>query len=201
MKFYNFTQNNQELLSNTFNLIDDLYVVITLYADEKRNYFNLNSELVFYSGRLMILLPINDRYMIDALFRLLIEKLYRLLYCLKSPNMLEKNIRIKSKESMSKRVSIKDQKMLDELYGEFSTFIHHTDKLDSDSFNFRKLLEYSSELMQHTLESFEKIHYLYFSYFVKETLEKENLSDKLYLDANLSDAAKVILGILEKKAI
>lgn len=194
-EFFNFTKNHQELLLDIYNSIDDFYVINSLYDDDTKNYFNLNSEMVFYSGRLMILLPINDKYIIDALFRLLVEKLYRLFYCLNSPNMLESNIRKKNRESMSKRVNIADQNDLEDLYKEFSILIHHTDKMPSDSFNFRELLNYSDEVMQHTLKTFKKLHFLYFSYFVKETLKIENLSDKLYLDANLSETAKGILEI------
>lgn len=104
-KYHQIVMGNENLKS-LFLLVNDLYVIGEVYQQDHfrtKNYFNLLNEFKIYTSRLMIILPLNDKYMLDAVLRLLVEKLYRMVYSLYCPLKTERNIRRQSREEMAKK--------------------------------------------------------------------------------------------------
>lgn len=136
------------------------------------------------------LLPLNDIYMIDALLRLLVEKLYRIIYSLYCPLKTERNIRKQSREEMAKKIdgNVGRKNDLDLLYANYSILIHHTDTLNTDNYNFRELAQYDESINVKLILILQNIIEIYIEEFVLKVLQSDELelAMKLNLSSNLT---------------
>lgn len=115
------------------------------------NYQKLLKEFQSYISRLLLVVPINDKFLVDSLFRLLIEKCYRILYGFHNNQLQEHSLRKHPRNKMSSRIDGKviNKNQLDTMYGEYSELIHHSTPTSTDLLNFRQLGSIDSQLIEY----------------------------------------------------
>ncbi|MFC5558912.1 hypothetical protein ACFPN4_07270 [Ureibacillus thermophilus] len=166
-KFFNkINKNDIELLKKLFFTINDIYITCTLFDScdfKNKNYINLIKEFKTYMSRVLLVIPLNDKYLIDSIFRLLIEKLYRIIYALYHPHLLESSIRKHERRKMSNRLNgkITMKSEMDILYKNFSDLIHHSTSTTTDLLNFKQLANANTGIINYTLTIVEEIKKIY----------------------------------------
>lgn len=185
---------------NTFILSD---VLIDFEKIESScNVYNIMVEYREFYARLLTTVAINDRFLVDNIFRVLIEKLYRLMYGIKNPNFTENKIRKKSRSDMSQNlygtVSLLNLDDLDSLYKIFSKKIHHTVAMPEDYYNLTKRLEANSCFINDYLYNMEIIQRIFLEeVFMKVAPNSYNgeTGYKKKIRNNTSDSVILKLGL------
>lgn len=180
--------------------VNDVFITCNFFENDYYstfNYTNLIKEFKTYLSRVLILIPINDKYLLDALFRLLVEKLYRILYGLHYLHLAESSIRKHERRKMSERLEGKiiEKLLLDSLYSQYSQLIHHTYSNVTDLFNFKQLEKAEVNLINYINDFVTKLKGIYIvDFFIPVIREKElDLSSKLILHDNIQESFKLTL--------
>lgn len=192
---------DKEKLKKLFLMLNDTYVTISFFDKEEymsSNFLNLLMEYRVYLSRLLLLVLLNDKYLIDTLIRLLIEKLYRIIYGIHHSHLEESSIRKHERIKMSERLDsfdIKDKVILDTLYTDYSKLIHHTVSTQSDLLNFTQLAKYDANLTDYVIQIVEILNSLYIKNVYSEIIKDENLdlASKLIFEEDVQDFFKDIL--------
>ncbi|MCR8645669.1 hypothetical protein NV379_23800 [Paenibacillus sp. N1-5-1-14] len=184
----NLSEEDLHVLKELYFSINDFFVICSCFNKseyESANFFNLINEFKSYISRLLLVVPINDKYLVDSLFRLLIEKLYRILYAHYHVNLLEASIRKHERRKMSSRLIGKLNKKddLDNLYNEYSELIHHSNPTTSDLLNFRQLSEINVDLITYISEKVEILKEIFIEdFFISKVGEADlDLASKMRL--------------------
>lgn len=163
----NMQSEELENMERLYYLINDVYISSSFFNRDEyltRNFYNLMKEYRTYYSRILLLIPLNDKYLIDALIRLLIEKLYRIIYGSYHLHLEEGSIRRHERRKMSERLEtfdVKDKELLDTLYNDYSKLIHHTDSTETDLLNFKQLTKIDVALIDYVIEVVEKLNLIY----------------------------------------
>lgn len=192
---------DKEKLEKLFLLLNDVYVTIAFFDKEEyttSNFLNLLKEYRVYLSRILLLVPLNDKYLIDALVRLLVEKLYRVIYGIHHPHLQESSIRKHERFKMSERLDsfdVKNKDILDTLYTDYSKLIHHTTSTQSDLLNFTQLAKRDTNLIEYIIGIVELLNSIYikdiFTIIIKNG--HMDLASTLILEENVQDSFKNIL--------
>ncbi|MEK4248488.1 hypothetical protein [Paenibacillus sp. FSL W7-1287] len=192
---------DKENLEQLFLLLNDVYITISFFDKEEyttSNFLNLLKEYRVYLSRILLLVPLNDKYLIDALARLLVEKLYRIIYGIHHSHLAESSVRKHERSKMSERLdsfNVKDKDILDNLYTDYSKLIHHTTSTQSDLLNFTQLAKLDANLIQYIIGIVELLNSIYiknvFTIIVKDG--NLDLASTLILEENVQDSFKDVL--------
>ncbi|WHP40568.1 hypothetical protein QIX46_18775 [Lysinibacillus boronitolerans] len=192
---------DKEKLEQLFLLLNDVYVTISFFDKEEyttSNFLNLLKEYRVYLSRILLLVPLNDKYLIDALVRLLVEKLYRVIYGSHHSHLEESSIRKHERFKMSERLDsfdVKNKDILDTLYTDYSKLIHHTTSTQSDLLNFTQLAKLDTNLVEYIIEIVKLLNFIYiknvFTIIIKDG--HLDLASTLILEKNVQDSFKDIL--------
>ncbi|EDW21706.1 hypothetical protein FO510_00420 [Bacillus pumilus] len=181
---------DKENLETLFLSVNDVFVTISFFFDKQgyltSNFINLLKEYRVYLSRTLLLIPLNDKYLIDALVRLLIEKLYRIIYGSHHPHLVESSIRKHDRQKMSERLEkfdVKEKEILDTLYTDYSKLIHHTYSTQSDLLNFTQLTKLDTDLIKYVIKIVENLNLIYI----------KNIFEIIIKDNNLDLASTIIL--------
>ncbi|MGG4498425.1 hypothetical protein [Brevibacillus reuszeri] len=184
-------------LEELFFSVNDVFVTCNLFEKEifqELNFINLIREFKTYFSRILLLIPLNDRYILDALFRLLIEKLYRMIYGLNHIHLNESSIRKHERWKMGERLEGKLSKKddLDLLYKEYSNLIHHSSPTQTDLLNFRQLADYETELLTYANGIVNNLKLIYIIDFLIPLLNEKplDLASRLTLSNELQQTCK-----------
>lgn len=133
----NFTSSiNKKVFLN----INDNLKFINLLLDfdlikEDSNSVFFIKEYKIYLSRILTVLATNDRFLLNSILRLNIEKLYRIIYGINFTMSTDRSIRKKTRKQMSDRIKGDTNieiEGLDTLYSNYSIEIHHGDKSTID---------------------------------------------------------------------
>lgn len=182
----------QEELKELYLTINDIFFLCNAFDRaemQDKNYFNLIEEFKSYGSRLLLIITLNDRYLVDVIIRLLVEKLYRILYGLNRPDLAESSIRKHEKRKMKERLFglVSNQDDLNDLYSDYSDLLHHTSPTETDLLNFRELMQADTEIINYTNGKMKVIRNIFIEdCFFKafDTLEL-GLATKMNLSNNL----------------
>ncbi|MBU6001031.1 hypothetical protein KQ236_11895 [Lactococcus lactis] len=150
--FPKFEQNEDDLFS-FYIQVNNAFVLSDILIEHDKinssvNYYNILIEYREFYARLLTTITLNDEFLVENILRLIIEKLYRMLYGKAKANTLEKNIRKKDRNSMKNELE-KSNRMgtenislqsLNDLYDKYSGRIHHTVASMSDYYDLTKRL-------------------------------------------------------------
>jgi len=192
---------DKENLEQLFLLLNDVYVTISFFDKQEyvmSNFLNLLKEYRVYLSRILLLVPLNDKYLIDSLVRLLVEKLYRIIYGSHHLHLEESSIRKHERFKMSERLDsfdVKDKSILDTLYTDYSKLIHHTDSTQSDLLNFTQLSKIDVNLIKYIIKVVELLNSIYIKNVFTIICKDENLdlASMLILENNVQDSFKNVL--------
>lgn len=192
---------DKEKLEQLFLLLNDVYVTISFFDKQEymaSNFLNLLKEYRVYLSRILLLVPLNDKYLIDALVRLLVEKLYRIIYGSHHSQLEESSIRKHERFKMSDRLDsfdVKDKDILDTLYTDYSKLIHHTTSTQSDLLNFTQLAKLDANLIEYIIEIVELLNSIYTKNVFVVIIKDGNLdlASTLILKKNVQDSFKNML--------
>lgn len=193
------TKDDLKKIDELYFSINDVYVTSSIFEQAEytdRNYKNLLLEFKTYLSRVLLLLPLNDKYSIDALLRLLIEKLYRIIYGLNHLHLSEETIRRHKRSKMSERLGmITEREKLNELYRVYSELIHHSVSTPTDSLNLKQLERANIDLLGYVIDFIADIRKIYINDFFIPTIKNESLdlSTQLYLRDNTQLILKELL--------
>lgn len=189
-------------LQDLYLIINDVFIMSEVISNlddvrETANYYNLLKEFQSYIARLLLVVTLNDKYLVDTIIRLLVEKLYRVLYGLHRPYMQESSIRSHSRKKMSERLEglLLKQEELNELYGEYSELIHHTSSTENDLLSLRSIYIKENEISKNTFKELERL----FEVFIEDLFLKVvnnvdlSLSTRMTLSGRLSEKSKHLL--------
>lgn len=183
---------------------NDIFVMCNYFNTneyQNKNYFNLINEFKSYTSRLLLIVSINDKYLVDSLLRLLIEKLYRILYGNYHNHLLEHSVRNHPRKKMSSRLTEKLNKKdeLDSLYSEYSELIHHSNSTTTDLLNFRQLSSTDSHLIAYIRDKVEMLKGIFIIDFFIPKLKITNLdlATKMTLKGQLKHETSKILEDLK----
>lgn len=190
---------NESELKEYYYLINDFFILcdVILSLEEitsTLNYYNLLKEFQSYISRLLLAVVLNDKYLIDNLIRLLIEKLYRVLYGYHYLDKQESTVRNHTRSVMSTRLEtlLSNRQLLDDLYGEYSELIHHTSSTPDDLLNLRTLFIKPKNLLASTTVKLKDIQKIFIEDFFNKMVkdEKLTLASRLVLENRLSEFTK-----------
>lgn len=174
-------KNNKDLfisVNTSFKLSDILTDFEFVIATD--NFYNLIIEYKRYFARILIAVSLNDKFLVDNILRLLVEKLYRILTAIHNPQRGEKRIRRDSRNNMSNDlievldVSVKAK--IDKLYNDLSNLIHNTTSSPSDLYDIRRLFSTPSNMVRDTIIIIEILKQIFIDeVFLKLCLSKKEL--------------------------
>ncbi|WCT53833.1 hypothetical protein PQ456_11470 [Paenibacillus kyungheensis] len=198
--FSKLSANEVEALKELYFLMNDFFVMGSCFDGveyESVNFYNLLNEFKVYMSRILLIIPINDKYLIDSLLRLLIEKLYRILYAHFHPHLLEHSIRKHERRKMSVRLegSLSKKKDLDDLYSAYSELVHHSNSNPTDLLNFRQLSDTNIDLIQYAAEKSGVLKEIFIvDFFMLKVSESQlNIASKMRLKNQLTREAVIRL--------
>ncbi|MBU5351372.1 hypothetical protein KQI74_03710 [Paenibacillus barcinonensis] len=187
-------------LKDLYFSVNDIFVMCNIFDKSEyieKNFYSLICEFKSYASRLLLIIPINDKYLVDSLLRLLIEKLYRMIYAHHNAHLLESSIRNHERRKMSTRLTGKLNKKeeLDILYGDYSELIHHSSPTTTDLLNFRKLGEVDVGLVRYINDQVEMIKEIFMlDFFIpKVKVNHIELASKLTLKGQLKEHTSKLL--------
>ncbi|ETT37532.1 hypothetical protein C161_13513 [Paenibacillus sp. FSL R5-192] len=187
-------------LKDLYFSVNDISVMCNIFNKseyQEKNFYNLLCEFKSYASRLLLIIPINDKYLVDSLFRLLIEKLYRMIYAHHHGHLLESSIRNHERRKMSTRLmgKLNKKEELDILYGEYSELIHHSSPTSTDLLNFRKLSEVELGLEKYINDQLEVLKEIFMlDFFIPKFKGKHiDLASKLTLKEQLKEYTSKLL--------
>lgn len=179
-------------VNNTFILCDLL--IEHNKVDKSCNYFNLVIEYREFYARLLTTVAINDKFLIENILRIIIEKIYRILFGMLKNKKIERTIRKESREkmkiSLEGRVEINRFASLNKLYNDYSQKVHHTDSVPTDYYDLTKRLEHNQHSLRDFIDSMEKIEQIFLHevfIILSPDSEKEETSYKMKIRNNTSD--------------
>lgn len=199
---YNNTLSEESLkkIKYLYFNVNDVFIACNFFEHDEYstcNYANLVKEFKTYLSRVLILIPINDKYLIDALFRLLIEKLYRIIYGLHHLHLQESSIRKHERQKMSDRLEGKiiEKSGLDSLYRQYSQLIHHTNSTFTDLLNFKQLEKAEANLINYVNDFVTELKKIYIIDFFIPVLDGKELDlpSKLILHNDIQEPFKLLL--------
>lgn len=190
-----------ENLEQLFLLLNDVYVTISFFDKQeymRSNFLNLLKEYRVYLSRILLLVPLNDKYLIDSLVRLLVEKLYRIIYGSHHAHLEESSIRKHERYKMSERLDsfdVKDKDILDNMYLDYSKLIHHTTSTQSDLLNFTQLAKLDTNIIEYSIKIVELLNSIYIKNVFTITLKDGSLdlASKLIFENNVQESFKNVL--------
>ncbi|WP_026826484.1 MULTISPECIES: hypothetical protein [Exiguobacterium] len=179
-------------VNNTFVLCDLL--IEHNKVDKSNNYFNLIIEYREFYARLLTTVAINDKFLIENILRIIIEKIYRILFGILKDKKIERTIRKESREKMKKilegTIEISRFESLNNLYNDYSQKVHHTDSVPTDYYDLTKRLEYKEHSLREFIKSMEKIEKIFLHevfLVLSPDSEKEETSYRMKIRNNTSD--------------
>lgn len=195
------TTDSQEKLIKLYLLINEIYKTSEIFENRpyiSTNYINLIREYKTYLSRVLLLVPINDKYLVDSIIRLITEKSYRIIYGINHPHLLETSIRKHPRRKMSDRLDsfpIVHKLQLDSMYAMFSELIHHTDSTDSDLLNFKQLAKYEGDLVSYIYVNISNLRLVYMHDIFCSILRGTDLDlpSKYMLNNDTSEEFQIIL--------
>ncbi|RXF31476.1 hypothetical protein EG868_10900 [Enterococcus faecalis] len=191
--------STEEKLYDFYLYVNNSFVLCDLLIehnkiDEDCNYFNILIEYREFYARLLTTVAINDKFLVDNLLRVIIEKVYRILYGMLKNNKLERSIRRESRSEMKKALegNVEENRfnLLNTLYNEYSQNIHHTISIPTDYFNLTRRLEHSQNNIEEFVNSMEKIEQIFLDeifLILSPDNENEETSYKMKIRNNTSD--------------
>ncbi|WP_440603285.1 hypothetical protein [Bacillus sp. GB_SG_008] len=186
--------SEQDELKELYLTINDIFVLCNAFDREEmqgKNYYNLIKEFKSYGSRLLLIITLNDKYLVDVILRLLVEKLYRILYGLNRPQLAESSIRKHEKRKMKERLEglVVKQEELNDLYANYSELLHHTLPTETDLFNFRELMRADTEIINYTNEKVILIKDIFIEdcFLIAFRTVELGLATKLNLNDNLQE--------------
>lgn len=198
--YANLTEESLENLKEVYFSVNDIFVMYSYFTKEEyksKNFINLINEYKSYTSRLLLVIPVNDKYLVDSLLRLLIEKLYRILYAYNHAHLPESSIRKHERRRMSTRLDgrLSKKMELDDLYREYSELIHHSNPTTTDLLNFRELSEVDNNLISYIGEKVEILKEIFLIDFFIPKLTSNNLdlASKMILKNQLTGKTSVAL--------
>lgn len=198
--FQSLTEEQLTKLKELYFNVNDITLFCNWYSEyqvQPLNFSNLLKEYQSYISRLLLIIPINDKYLIDSLLRLLVEKKYRILYGFHHSNLLEQSIRKHPRSKMSVRLEnkIANKVKLDGMYSEFSELIHHTVSSNTDLLNFRQLSNFDSKLIEYVSQQVEVLKTIFIEDLVVPNLRvmQLDLASKLQFQNQLKPQTAQIL--------
>ncbi|MNO38128.1 hypothetical protein D3C76_282230 [compost metagenome] len=190
--FTSLSEDELSALSELYFSVNDFFVLCSCLNKseyERSNFLNLVNEFMSYISRLLLVVPINDKYLVDSILRMLIEKLYRILYAHYHSHLLEASIRKHERRKMSSRLigKLNKKNELDNLYNEYSELIHHSNPTTTDLLNFRELSEINVGLIAYISEKVNILKEIFIEdFFISKVGEAELvLASKLRLKNQL----------------
>jgi len=190
--YVNLSEDKLDELKELYYSVNDIFVMCSYFNRneyQSKNYLNLINEFKSYSSRLLLVAPINDKFLVDSILRLLTEKLYRILYADNHTHLLESSIRNHERRKMGMRLMGKLEKKaeLDNLYSEYSELIHHSNPTTTDLLNFRQLSKVDIELIAYISERVEILKEIFIiDFFIpKLRVNKLDLASKMILKNQL----------------
>ncbi|MFQ6322532.1 hypothetical protein [Lactococcus garvieae] len=192
---------NDEVLFPFYCHINNAFVLYDVMLEHEKvdrtsNYHSILLESREFYARLLTIVAINDKYLIDNILRLIVEKIYRILFGITKPLKQESTIRKISREKMKSEISkvSGEDEVIDELnklYNDYSVKIHHTVSVPSDYYNLTKrLVMDSDEFLQDVVEDMSKLETIFinkiFNFLVIDS-EKEDTSFKMRIRNNTTD--------------
>lgn len=199
-------QNNKDLFLsiNTAFKLSDILTDFEFVTKDK-NYYNLLIEYKMYFARILSAVSLNDKFLIDNILRLLIEKLYRIITGLAYPARGERRVRSDSRERMSNdlvaMLNPLRKSELDILYSDLSNSIHHTNTRPEDLYSIRELFTNHSNLGLSTTNVTNQLTEIFVDeVFLKICLAKRELcgtSFSIKINNNLPpiQAKKILLSL------
>ncbi|MHB0801408.1 hypothetical protein PVK73_17505 [Bacillus thuringiensis] len=201
--YNNLSEESLVELKELYYSVNDVFVMCSYFNRDEyqnENYLNLINEFKSYTSRLLLVAPVNDKYLVDSLLRLLIEKLYRILYAHYHTHLLESSIRKHEKRKMSTRLMNKLSKKveLDDLYSEYSELIHHSNPTTTDLLNFRQLSNTDIKLITYISEKVEILKEIFIIDFFTPKVKIINLdlAAKMTLKNQLKNETSTMLEYL-----
>lgn len=152
-----------KLVNNTFILSD----VLTDFeiVEKESNIYNMMMEYKQFYARLLTTMALNDPFLINNLLRLIVEKLYRMVYGISYPNRGENRIRRLSREKMDFEINswagTENAKTINNLYRDLSKSIHHTISDKYDLVDIQEKLRYETNIVPNTVVTLESIEVIF----------------------------------------
>ncbi|AUJ25175.1 hypothetical protein [Virgibacillus dokdonensis] len=160
----NFKLNKVFLEVNTSFILADILTEFGFVGKED-SYFILLIEYKRFTGRILSTLLLNDKFLMDNLFRLIIERIYRVLIGLHYPERKEKRLRKSPRSKMSDDLDgkIKNESLaeLNDLYRSFSKQIHLTDAAETNQYDVIRLFKTPHGLEVYVFECFQEINKIF----------------------------------------
>lgn len=187
-------------VNNTFVLCDLLIEYDKI--DNTFNNFNLLVEYREFYARLLTTVAINDKFLIDNILRIIIEKVYRILYGRLKPTKIERNIRKETRINMKKALEgfmeVSRFNSLNTLYNDYSQRVHHTTSAAADYFDLTRRLEHTHHNLEDFIDSLKKIEEIFLNeIFLKLSPDNEatGTSFRMRVRNNTSDYVITTLNL------
>lgn len=161
---------------------------------ESDNFFNLLIEYREFYARLLTTVAINNKFLVENIFRVIAEKLYRILYGRLRQGRQERAIRRESRANMKKdldgHMESGNFTMLNDLYNDFSTKVHHTVSVPTDYFNLTQRLESKNDFLKDCIDNMEKVEKIFLEEIflsLSPDSDNEETSYKMKIRNNTTD--------------
>ncbi|EJE98218.1 hypothetical protein [Liquorilactobacillus mali] len=129
------------LVNNSFSLCNILLDFEKIKKDD--NFFDLIIEYREFYARLLVSVTLNDEFFTSNVVRILVEKLYRILYGYYNPSKSIRRIRTSARKNLLRGTNLTDRnaEMLDRLYHVYSELIHDTHPSTNTKIDIQKRLD------------------------------------------------------------
>lgn len=209
-----FANSNDERIKEFFLSINNNYVLANTlfefdFIKESYNYYSLFKEYQIFTTRLLSVINLNDKYLIDNIFRLLVEKLYRIITGIhnsgKTENRLRKLKRSEMSTLISNKIHIKNKNELDTLYVYFSKQIHMSNLDITNLYDIRKIYTTDQDLDLYLLQYMNKLNHLFieevFYYLNNKNSTLIGTNMKIKLHNELSSDIHYVINTIESYAL
>lgn len=213
LKFVEDTQPKSICLNNTelrdvFDLINDTFSICSIiidhdYVNDSDNYYSLLVEFRDYYGRFLLALTLNDEFLISSLFRLIVEKLYRIIFGFYNPHKSKNSIKRHTRSEMSSRLTVPLNKKaeLDDFYKRYSDLIHHSTTNNSDRLDLRGVYFNERDLINTLKQELTELNCIFIEDYVIPLCTQKNINDLSFIasiDNRISNNTKLMLEVVIK---
>jgi len=208
LRFVNETQPysvclNHPDLQEVYDLVNDIYNICSILIDHEYvkvtdNYYSLLIEYRDYYGRFLLTMTLNDEYLVNSLFRLLVEKLYRIIFGFYNSFKSSNSVRRHSRYEMSTRLTmtLQKKKELDDFYSKYSDLIHQSIKSGSENLDLRSVYSIDRNLIDNLKSELQDLNSIFLLDYFKPFCVQNSLNDLSFIIAmnnRISENTKKII--------